>query len=318
MTAPAWLTSTPAKLAAYSIGLVLIFGVATGAGRVIGPDQAPTPATSHGEAHGDTHAAGETAAATHVPGGLQIAQDGYRLQTATQQLSVQAELPFAFRVLGPDGEPVTAYRKNHDKDLHLIAVRRDLSGFQHVHPTMAADGTWTIPLSVDTPGQYRVLADFQPADAAEAITLGVDVPAPGDYRPIPLPPPARTAEVDGYTVTLTGDLRPGEPSDLALTVTRNGQPVTDLEPYLGALGHLVVLREGDLAYLHVHPTADDALRFRAEVPSPGVYRLYLDFQHAGTVRTAEFTATTAGVTPPSAPPPAQEPAETTEEPHTHD
>lgn len=310
MTAPGWLTSAPAKLSAYGIGLVLIFGAAAGAGRAIGPDQPPVPAPPPTGGHAAAPAAG-------FPGGLQIAQDGYRLQTVTQQLSVGAARQFAFRVLGPDGEPVTDYTENHDKDLHLILVRRDLSGFQHLHPALAPDGTWSVPITVDAPGQYRVLADFQPGGATEALTLGVDVPAPGDYQPRPLPAVARTTEVDGYTVTLTGELRPSAASELALSVSRNGQPVTDLEPYLGALGHLVVLREGDLAYLHVHPTSDDALAFQAEVPSPGAYRLYLDFQHGGTVRTAEFTATTTGVTPPT--PTAGTPGDDHDaDGHTHD
>jgi hypothetical protein len=296
---------TPVKLISYAAGLVLIFGVTAAAGGAIGPDRqpAPAPAPAHGEAHapGGTTAWATAEPADHLPGGLQIAQDGYRLDPVTTRLSTGAAEPFAFRVLGPDGKPVTGYTENHDRDLHLILVRRDMSGYQHLHPVLDATGTWTVPLSVATPGQYRVLADFRPAGASESLTLGVDVPAPGDYRPVPLPPASRTAEVDGYTVTLTGDLDAGRTTELGLTVSRGGQPVTDLEPYLGALGHLVVLREGDLAYLHVHPARDDALAFQAEVPSPGVYRLYLDFQHAGKVRTAEFTATTAGVTQPPAP-----------------
>jgi hypothetical protein len=83
-------------------------------------------------------------------------------------------------------------------------------------------------------------------------------------------------------------------------VRKDGHPVTDLQPYLGAYGHLVALRAGDLAYLHVHPTghpgggatpAGPQIRFAAEVPSTGTYRLYLDFRHEGVVRTAELTAT---------------------------
>jgi hypothetical protein len=285
--------NTAVKLSSYAMGLILIFGAAAGAGRVIGPDQQPEAAPKHGEAHAPTGAAEQ-----HLPGGLQIAQDGYRLNPVTTRLSTGAAQRFAFQVLGPDGKPVTTYTENHEKDLHLILVRRDMSGYQHLHPALKADGTWSIPLSVDTPGQYRVLADFQPSAAAEALTLGVDVPAPGDYQPVALPQPATTAEVDGYRVTLDGDLGTGA---LGFTVSRDGRTVTDLEPYLGARGHLVVLREGDLAYLHVHPASADALAFQAEVPSPGVYRLYLDFQHGGKVRTAEFTATTAGVTQPPAP-----------------
>lgn len=87
-------------------------------------------------------------------------------------------------------------------------------------------------------------------------------------------------------------------------MTKAGAPVTDLQPYLAAYGHLVALRDGDLAYLHVHPDgapgdgrtkAGPGITFYAQVPSAGAYRLFLDFQHAGTVRTAEFTALAGNV-----------------------
>ena len=95
---------------------------------------------------------------------------------------------------------------------------------------------------------------------------------------------------------------PGRASPVTLTVSKDGQPVTDLQPYLAAYGHLVALREGDLAYLHVHPDgapgdgvtpAGPQIEFVAEVPSAGSYRLFLDFQHDGVVRTAEFTVPTS-------------------------
>jgi len=294
---------TPVKLAAYAIGLIAVFGAALGGGRLVGPTAAAPPAhgsmdaTGHSDSHGDSH---DGAAVPEPPGGLQVAQDGYRLVPVTGTLSTGAAEPFEFRVLGPDGAPVTAYTTSHDKELHLIVVRRDLAGFQHVHPTRRADGTWSVPLAVAAPGQYRVFADFQPAARDDGLTLGVDVPAPGDYRPTALPAPARTAEVDGYTVTLAGELTPGRSSKLTLSVRKAGAPVTDLQPYLGAYGHLVALRDGDLAYLHVHPdgapgdgrtAAGPEIVFHAEVPSDGAYRLYLDFQHGGKVRTAEFTLT---------------------------
>ncbi|RSM62028.1 hypothetical protein DMB66_22975 [Actinoplanes sp. ATCC 53533] len=284
---------TPLKLGAFGLGLAVVFTAALGLGRTVGP--APAPAATHNE-HAET--AGSEAVDS-VPAGLQVAQDGYRLLPVTTVLSSTGPRPFAFRILGPDGAPVTRYTTSHDKDLHLIVVRRDLAGFQHVHPTLAADGTWSIPLAVPAPGQYRVFADFQPAGHADGLTLGVDVSAPGDFQPRPLPAPARSSTVDGYQVTLAGDLTPGGSSKLTLSVRKDGRPVTDLQPYLGAYGHLVVLRDGDLAYLHVHPDgapgdgrtpAGPGVTFHAEVPSAGSYRLYLDFQHAGVVRTAEFTA----------------------------
>ena len=205
----------------------------------------------------------------------------------------------AFTIEGPDGNPVTEYDVEHEEDLHLIAVRRDFSGFQHVHPEMAGDGTWTTSLDL-TAGQWRLFADFK-ATGAEAVTLGNDLAVRGNYRPAEPPTTdSLTSTVDGYTVTLDGDLTAGEEAKLTLSVTRDGEPVTDLEPYLGAYGHLVALRAGDLAYLHVHPEGVPGdgktepgpdVVFFAEVPSRDRYHLYLDFKHEGVVRTAAFTVT---------------------------
>jgi len=300
-------------MAGYALGLAAIFAASLGAGKVVGGPEPSTPPATHSEGgHSDgTGDGGHESAAAEVPGGLQIAQDGYRLSPVSGGLPVGETAPFRFRIVGPDGRPVTDYTPTHDKELHLIVVRRDLTGFQHVHPTMAADGTWSVPLAAAAPGQHRIFTDFQPAARGEALTLGVDMPAAGDYRPAQLPTPARTATVGGYKVTLTGDLVPGTASKLTLGVSRDGRPVTDLQPYLAAYGHLVALRDGDLAYLHVHPDGEPGdgrtaagpdITFYAEVPSAGAYRLFLDFQHAGEVRTAAFTAVAGDAELPPAPP----------------
>ncbi|MFG1922147.1 hypothetical protein [Cryptosporangium sp. NPDC048952] len=286
---------TSIRLSVFALALVVVFAAAIGVGRWRGPEPEPPPAAAaeHGEespghdAVEGGHDAGHDEAAVAVPAGLQTAQDGYRLEPLSPGLSTTASEPFRFRILDTHGVPVTRYVAEHEKDLHLIVVRRDLSGFQHVHPVLGADGTWSIPLAVAAPGQYRVFADFRPATRDEGLTLGVDVPAPGEYRPVALPRPRSVATVDGYTVTLTGELTPGTASTVSLAVSRNGRPVADLQPYLGSSGHLVALREGDLAYLHVHPTAGTT--FAAEVPSEGRYRLYFDFRHGDVVHTAEFT-----------------------------
>jgi hypothetical protein len=310
------------KLSLFGLCLVVVFAAALGVGRLVGPGSA-TPSASQGMAadHGDAQPA-PAAPGGQVPGGLQVAQDGYRLEPSSAALSTTGPEPLRFRILDRDGEPVTDYTPTHDKDLHLIVVRRDLSGFQHVHPRLGADGVWEVPLRATAgAGQYRLFADFQPAAAAEALTLGVDLPAKGDYQPAPLPSPNRSATVDGYTVTLDGELVPGTSSKLILTVSKDGSPVRDLQPYLAAYGHLVALRDGDLAYLHVHPdgepgdgrtAAGPQIVFHAEVPSAGAYGLFLDFQHAGVVRTASFTAVAGGVDPaPREPaPPAPSPAHT--------
>ncbi|WP_346780976.1 hypothetical protein [Streptomyces sp. SPB162] len=240
-----------------------------------------------------------------------MSERGYTLVPSAEPMTTGAARDFRFRITGPDGKAVTRYSLSHEKALHLIVARRDLSGFQHVHPQLSPDGSWNVPLAFDAAGTYRVFADFVPAGGT-GLTLGADVSVAGDYRPAALPAAARTTTVDGYTVTLSGDLTPRKASMLTLSVTRDSRPVTDLQPYLGAYGHLVALRQGDMGYLHVHPEgapgdgttpAGPGISFHAVAPSAGTYRLYLDFQHGGTVHTAEFTvvAGTPSTTAPSAP-----------------
>lgn len=288
--------NTAAKLSAYGAALALLVTGAYGVGTAVGPPSAATAPSQHGEApaaaggHGDTHS-GTVAEAATQPAGLASSRGGYTLTPTDPTLTPGTPETFSFRITGPDGAPVTAFDVEHDKQMHLILVRRDTTGFQHLHPEMSVDGTWSVPLTLPTGGSYRAFADFAPT-GAEPTTLGVDLAAPGVYEPV-THAESRTSQVDGYTVELTGDLVPGQASPVTLTVNCDGVPVTDLQPYLGAFGHLVALREGDLAYLHVHPDGGTAagpqVSFLAEVPSAGTYRLFLDFHHDGVVRTADFT-----------------------------
>ncbi len=235
-----------------------------------------------------------------LPGGLQITQDGYTLELAEPIADVGA-IDFRFRILGPDGEPVTDYADIHDRQLHLIVVQRELTGFWHVHPELTADGTWHVELNLPEAGAYRAFTDIAPRALGKTITLGADFAVAGEYAPRPAPRPTRTVVVDGYEVTLDGELVAGAGRPLTLTVRKDGAPVTDLQPYLAAFGHLVILRAGDLAYVHVHPdgvpgdgvTAPGPdITFHTVVPGPGTYRLFLDFEHGDVVRTAAFTLPT--------------------------
>ena len=292
--------NTALKVGGYTLGLLAVFGAAVGIGAAVTPTSAATSTATPDEHTGmPATTAAPAAGAASMPGGLMVSQDGYTLRLADRFLPAGAQVPLRFQILGPDGAPVTAYRTEHDKDLHLIAVRRDLSSFQHVHPVLDADGTWSVPVNLSAAGDYRVFADFTPTGHDGGLTLGADLAVPGTYQPVPLPEPAAIAQVvDGYQVTLAGDLVPGQASELTLTVSKDGAPVTDLQPYLAAYGHLVALRAGDLAYLHVHPAGEPSdgltpagpgITFYATAPSTGDYRLFLDFRHAGVVRTAEFT-----------------------------
>ncbi|MEV0245003.1 hypothetical protein AB0H76_00280 [Nocardia sp. NPDC050712] len=268
------------KLVAAGGALVVLFGVALGIGALVGD-----PA--------------ENAAATGTPGatGLSASESGYTLADLSAPAEPNQPGALRFRITGPDGAAVTRFTTQHEKQLHLVVVRADATEYRHVHPVMDAAGTWSIDWTWAQPGSYRVFTDFVPTATGADLVLGRSFTVAGNAVPQPLPPPARTATVDGYQVTLDGEQSTAG-SELRFTVTRDGRPVTDLQPYLGAYAHLVALRAGDLAYLHTHPQGEVGktppgpdVVFHTTAPSPGDYRLYLDFAHGNSVHTAEFTVT---------------------------
>lgn len=259
--------STPFKLGGFAALLLLVFGVAVAAGDVLGPDRSSQasgiPQPGMGE-HGE---------AVDPIRGLSIAEDG--LSLAVTQTS--PELVFSVQ---EDGKPVRAFEVEHEKRMHVIVVRRDGTGFQHLHPELGSDGTWRTPLTLTEPGAYRVFADFSRDGTAYTLASDLTVDGAATYRDFPAPSSVDTT--DGYRVELHAE---GE--ELRFDITRDGQPV-ETEPYLGAGGHLVALREGDLAFLHVHPD-DSGVAFEADLEAGTGYHLYLQFQHEGRVHTAEFT-----------------------------
>lgn len=127
----------------------------------------------------------------------------------------------------PDTKTVTVFEPDQTKPMHFYLIRSDLSGYQHVHPSMATDGTWTADLAALTPGT-----------AATA----------------PIPAASPTTTVDGYTLTLSGQPMAGRADTMTLHVAQNGQPVTNLQPYLDTYAHLSAFHTGDLAFAHLHPS----------------------------------------------------------------
>ena len=245
---------------ASSSGVAVVFGSRTpsGARSVPSVSRPRPPATTARRSRATAATDGGTPTATHeaadVPGGLMVSEDGYTLALQDSVAQAGRGRAISFVIEGPDG-PVTAYDVEHEKRLHFIAVRRDFTGFQHVHPELADDGTWTTDLDL-TPGQWRVFADFKPT-GGEALTLGSDLSVPGRMDVAALAPDH--AHGHGRRLHREPHRRPGRRRALdaeAAGVPRTASPVTDLQPYLGAYGHLVALRGGDLAYLHVHPDGE--------------------------------------------------------------
>jgi hypothetical protein len=312
------------RLAAFAAVIVVVLFAGYGIGRLNNSvEQAQaTPATAPTAGDGHNHGApaaanaphDDTGAAPHVHnndgsvtqvagdgaaasvGGLAVTSAGMTLVPEAASLPVGKAQPYKFKITAAGGAPITTYAIVHDKPLHFVVVRRDLTGFQHLHPVMAPDGTWSVDLSLAAPGSYRAIADFTAVLGGQQTpaTLGVDLTVAGDYRPVALPAPVPKATTDGFTISYAGEPKTGATQPLLMTVTGPDGTPAALEPYLGAFGHLIVLREGDVGYVHVHPEAqpvDRAVKFWLTAPGPGRYRMFFDFQVAGQVHTAAFTTT---------------------------
>ena len=302
--------NTATRLGAYGAGLALVFGGAFVAADAVVPQSTVSNWTKEAKGHdmgsptgghGGHDSSASIQASPAVPG-VTSAQGGYVLTPVVAPAEVGRTGDVSFRILDADGHAVTGFTTSHEKQLHLIVVRTDGTEFRHVHPTLDSDGTWTLPWQWSEAGTYRVYADFVPDtdEAPETITLTRTVEVAGQFTPAN-PETTNTATVGGYTVDLTGEVTAGSSSELTFAVSKDGEPVTNLEPYLGAFGHLVALRDGDLAFLHVHPEGDEPTQgdtagpdvgFVAKLPTPGRYLLYLDFQVDGKVHSAPFVVDT--------------------------
>lgn len=231
---------------------------------------------AHGS-HGDASRSGRAA-----PAGLQVTENGLRLVARETHAPTERSFDFEFVIEGEHGI-VTDFDIVHDRRVHLILVRRDLSRFQHVHPKLDG-GSWHALIAPLSPGVWRAFADF--STGGRPSTLGVDLHVRGEYVPEPLPAPTEMGTVDGMIVTMERD-----GTEHVFAIQRDGAPV-EPESYLGARGHLVAVRDGDLAFLHVHPLAE-RLAFVVPYPSPGRYRLFLQFS-LGAVHLAGFSVDAEG------------------------
>lgn len=199
-------------------------------------------------------------------------------------------LVLTFRVLSPDTNNVISdFEVVHEKLLHLFVVSGNLDYFAHVHPVFESDGTFRLPLTLPYGGMYRLLADFYPKGSVPQLalsTLFLVGSAPANTLTASLAPSIAT--------NLTAALRT-EPEELLaglesrLTFTLN--PAEELQPYLGAWGHMLAASSDLIDLLHVHPflVRGGDVQFNVIFPRPGLYRIWTQFQRSGVVNTTVFT-----------------------------
>lgn len=241
----------------------------------------------------------------------------FTLRSDASGKNYQPEQPvlYTFSLVDDQGNTAKDFVTVHEKIMHVIVVRKDLQDFQHVHPEFnQVTGKFTLAnLSFSSDGPYRIFADFTPMSAQRGpdgqpltVTIheDVNVGTLANYKPQPLVESNRTQEFEGYQVELETNpalITAQASTTVSFTIRQNSKPVTDLEKYLGALGHSVVLREGDLEFIHTHALRDDVSRqngtvdFQVVFPQPGKYKIFAQFQHQGDVFTTSFVVSVEAV-----------------------
>jgi hypothetical protein len=194
-----------------------------------------------------------------------------------------------------DGSMTREFDIVHEKLVHLIIVREGLDEFAHVHPDVDDQGNLAITHTFLKPGNYHLFADHKPKDKGAAVATA-QIEVSGD----PSPPPALTVNAPGK-VAADGlvaqvelkNAKASESSEVRFRLTNeSGQPLDDLQPYLGARGHLVIISADGKQYVHAHPTdattAANEVVFMSHFPAAGVYKGWAQFQESGQIRTVPF------------------------------
>jgi P-type Cu+ transporter len=234
---------------------------------------APAAEESHG--HGGHEEAGTGKISTHAVWSLSPEKPN---AGSAAQLSIQ--------IRDANDQPVTGLQVSHEKKMHLIVVSQDLSYFNHVHPQYIGNGNFELSLTLPEGGDYKLFADYVPAGGA-ATTDSQWVTVQGHaHSAVPIEPDAKlTKIIDGVEATLSYDqLKAGTDVNLTfhLADAATGKPIIDLQPYLGAVGHVVILDKHAEKYLHVHPTDEKAAgpdaKFMTKFPSAGVFKIWGQFQ----------------------------------------
>ena len=290
-----------------------------------------------GHAHGDKPSAADAMKADSPATKLEFA-------SAPASLPVGKPATWTLKITdAQSGQPVSKFDVVHDKLMHLIVVKNDLTWFNHIHPQLKGDGTFEVTTALPREGSYKLYADYTPTGKKQEVSqhlfaTGGAAPTPANAQLTPdkmqgpwmkkkvAAHPEGEPEKKGgatYEVALMPmpmKLKAGEDSMLHFQVRdAKGKPISDLQPYLGAMGHAVILSQDTDKYLHSHPMEGGMeagmkhdmskmgqmkhaappkkggpdVMFHTNFPKAGLYRAWGQFMHRGQIITAAFTVNVA-------------------------
>ncbi|WP_026573554.1 hypothetical protein [Bacillus sp. UNC438CL73TsuS30] len=214
-----------------------------------------------------------------------------------ETLKPDKKIPISILIRDKSNKPIQAFETVHTKKMHLIIVSKDLSYFSHLHPKYKGNGEFNISTAFPAGGDYQLIAEVTPKgggdNSVEKHWLHIDGPIPKS-KPL-IPDQKLTTMVDGLKITLSFDHLMAEMNSNMTFMIRDAKtnkPIKNLQPYLGALGHAVAIKDDLQEYLHIHPMTTKGngpkVTFMTYFPQKGIYKIWGQFQYQGRIIVAPF------------------------------
>lgn len=238
------------------------------------------------------------------------------LETDTSEISSRTPVELKFQVKKPTGEKTSELEIVHEKPMHLFIVSRDLAQYFHEHPVRQKDGTYKLDFEFPNGGDFRIYLDFKPPNE-EILTESFDVSVKGQNIPeVELKPDEKFEKtIDGLRFTLKPNRELKKHSDLLLEFqvsdASTNAPVENLQNYLGAKAHFVIIRKNLGRFIHGHPVSgensDKTMDHRnmpsmpmnhamenskvaaaVNFPNSGIYKIFAQFKYQDKIYTVPF------------------------------
>jgi hypothetical protein len=192
------------------------------------------------------------------------------------------------------GKVIETFLAVHEKEMHLLAIKKDLSVFQHLHPHYRGKGRFQVKTTFTKAGEYKFYADFLPEGANQQLASHELVVTGSETKEEVVPDKLLKKEIDDLTIELIlPKAKADEHISLIFTLNdKNGNPITELEPYLGSAGHVVIVSEDMNEFLHVHPVDENTkgpdVEYMTSFPRSGLYKIWGQFKYKQQLYTVPF------------------------------
>lgn len=291
-----------------AVALIGIYVASTKYGKMMGSNS-----NSHGMTKGEPESGQQSIVQSHRTYKVVPTFD-------TKNVKPNEQVKVSYKIEDENNNVLKDFAVDHTKIMHFIAVRKDLQNFQHIHPELNKEtGEFSIDMKFPSDGPYKLFADFAPADGQKgpegmiltaSPSYDLTVGEMGKYKAEEVSPDTSNKKtVNGYEVAYTfpQSMKSQDSVEFAVHVTKNSQPVTDLEEYLGAKAHAVILKKETLDFKHIHGTIKGEsangqammheesnkkgfgpdITFTDSFAEPGIYKIFVQFQHEGKVITTD-------------------------------